>query len=160
MKVTWSDDLDSSSSDDKDHVANICFMAIDIDNKESREYGELFLDSASSRHIIKDYSLFSSISKINGRKVTFEDNLKGKVIGVSNIEAKSSPSIEKSAPVLVGLQTPDCRHLALRQANHRCPPRRATLKTHGSGLHWALGPNPRLLLQTQASGSEDPLRTP
>jgi hypothetical protein len=33
MKVTWSDDLDSSSSDDKDHVANICFMAIDIDNK-------------------------------------------------------------------------------------------------------------------------------
>ncbi|KAJ6932199.1 hypothetical protein NC651_007800 [Populus alba x Populus x berolinensis] len=86
MKVTWSDDLDSSSSDDKDHVANICFMAIDINNKESREYGELFLDSASSRHIIKDYSLFSSISKINGRKVTFEDNLKGKVIGVGNIE--------------------------------------------------------------------------
>ena len=43
----------------------------------------------------KDDSLFSSISKINGRKVTFGDNLKGKVIGVSNIGGKSSPSIEK-----------------------------------------------------------------
>ena len=53
------------------------------------------MDSASSRHIIKDYSLFSSISKINGRKVTFGDNLKRKVIGVGNIEGKSSPSIEK-----------------------------------------------------------------
>jgi hypothetical protein len=28
-----SDDLDSSSSDDKDHVINICFMAIEIDNE-------------------------------------------------------------------------------------------------------------------------------
>jgi hypothetical protein len=33
MKVTWSDDLDSSSSDNKDNVANICFMAIEINNK-------------------------------------------------------------------------------------------------------------------------------
>jgi len=33
MKVTCSDDLDSNSSDDKDHVANICFMANDIDNE-------------------------------------------------------------------------------------------------------------------------------
>jgi hypothetical protein len=43
----------------------------------------------------KDDSLFSSISKINGRKITFWDNLKGKVIGVGNIGGKSSPSIEK-----------------------------------------------------------------
>ena len=28
-----SDDLDSSSSDDKDHVTNICFMAIEIDKE-------------------------------------------------------------------------------------------------------------------------------
>jgi hypothetical protein len=28
-----SDDLDSSSSDDKDHVTNICFMEIEIDNE-------------------------------------------------------------------------------------------------------------------------------
>jgi hypothetical protein len=33
MKVTWSDDLDSSSSDNKDNVANICFMEIEINNK-------------------------------------------------------------------------------------------------------------------------------
>jgi hypothetical protein len=45
--------------------------------------------------MIKDDSLFSSISKINGRKVTFGDNLKGKDIGVGNIGCKSSPSIEK-----------------------------------------------------------------
>jgi len=44
----------------------------------------------------EDDSLFSSISKINGRKITFGDNLKGKVIGVGNIRGKSSPSIEKS----------------------------------------------------------------
>jgi intein/homing endonuclease len=43
----------------------------------------------------EDDSLFSSISKINGGKVTFGDNSKGKVIGVGNTGDKSSPSIEK-----------------------------------------------------------------
>ncbi|KAJ6886277.1 hypothetical protein NC651_026838 [Populus alba x Populus x berolinensis] len=32
MKATWSDDSDSSSSDDEEHVANMCFMAIESDN--------------------------------------------------------------------------------------------------------------------------------
>jgi hypothetical protein len=39
--------------------------------------------------------LFSSITKINEGKVTFRDNSKGKIIGVSNIGGKYSPSIEK-----------------------------------------------------------------
>jgi hypothetical protein len=43
----------------------------------------------------KDDSLFSSISNINGGKVTFGDNLKEKIIGVDNIEGKSSSSKEK-----------------------------------------------------------------
>ena len=53
------------------------------------------MDSACSRYMTEDDSLFSSISKINGGKITFGDNLKGKVIGVGNIRGKSSPSIEK-----------------------------------------------------------------
>jgi hypothetical protein len=40
-------------------------------------------------------SLLSSITKINGENVTFGDNSKGKIIGVSNIEGKSSPFITK-----------------------------------------------------------------
>ena len=42
----------------------------------------------------RDYSLFLSITKINSGKVTFRDNLKGKIIRVGNIGGKSSPSIE------------------------------------------------------------------
>jgi hypothetical protein len=42
-----------------------------------------------------DDSLFLSITKINGGKVTFGDNSKGKIIGVDNIIGKSSHSIEK-----------------------------------------------------------------
>ncbi|KAJ6932201.1 hypothetical protein NC651_007802 [Populus alba x Populus x berolinensis] len=116
MKVTWSDDLDSSSSDNKDNVANICFMAIEINIKESREYGELFLDSTCSRHMTKDYSLFSSISKINGGKVTFRDNLKGKVIGVSNIGGHTR--------------------------THGCRPRRVGLKTHDTRAALSAGARP------------------
>ena len=53
------------------------------------------MDSACLRHITRDDSLLSSINKINGEKVIFRDNSKGKIIGVGNIGGKSSPSIEK-----------------------------------------------------------------
>jgi len=43
----------------------------------------------------RDDSLFSSITKINSGKVTFEENSKGKIIGVDNIQGRSSPLIEK-----------------------------------------------------------------
>jgi len=43
-----------------------------------------------------DNSLLSSITQINGGKVTSKDNSKGKIIKVDNIGDKSSPSIEKS----------------------------------------------------------------
>jgi hypothetical protein len=45
--------------------------------------------------MIGNNSLFSSITKINGGKVIFRDNLKGKIVTVGNIRDKSSPSIEK-----------------------------------------------------------------
>jgi hypothetical protein len=53
------------------------------------------MDNVCSRHMTKDDSLFSSISNINGGKVTFGDNPKEKIIGVGNIEGKSSSSKEK-----------------------------------------------------------------
>jgi len=53
------------------------------------------LESAYSKHMTGDDSLFSGITKINGGKVTFRDNSKGKIIGVGNIGSKSSLSIEK-----------------------------------------------------------------
>ena len=33
LKATWSDDSDSSSSDEEEHVANMCFMAIESENE-------------------------------------------------------------------------------------------------------------------------------
>ena len=53
------------------------------------------MDSTCSRHGTRDALLFLSITKINGGKVTFGDNLKGKIIGVDNKWSKSSLSIEK-----------------------------------------------------------------
>jgi len=48
MKTTWRDDSDSSSSGKEEHVANMCFMAIEIDNdvlfsddKSDLSYNEL-----------------------------------------------------------------------------------------------------------------------
>ena len=67
-------------------------MAIESSNEESRDMGN---GSWSSRHMTRDDSLFSSISKINGEKVIFGDNSKRKIIRVGNIGSKSSPSIEK-----------------------------------------------------------------
>ena len=43
----------------------------------------------------EDDLFFLSITKINGGKVIFVDNLKGKIIGVGNIGCKSFPLMEK-----------------------------------------------------------------
>ncbi|KAG5254226.1 Retrovirus-related polyprotein from transposon [Salix suchowensis] len=85
LKATWSDDSDSSSNDEEEHVANMCFMAIESENEEPREHGEWFLDSACSRHMTGDGTLFSSLTKAKGGKVTFGDNSKGKIVGIGNI---------------------------------------------------------------------------
>jgi hypothetical protein len=36
MKATWSNDSDSSSNDEEEHVTNMCFMTIESDNEEWR----------------------------------------------------------------------------------------------------------------------------
>ena len=40
MKAIWSDDLDSSLSYEKEHVANMFCMAFKRENEKSREYVE------------------------------------------------------------------------------------------------------------------------
>ena len=44
IKTIWSDDSDSSLSDDEEHVVNMCFMAIKNDNKvmSSDDESDLF----------------------------------------------------------------------------------------------------------------------
>jgi len=61
----------------KPHLDFICV--------EVKRIGEWFLDSTCLRYMIEDDQLFSSITKINGEKVTFRDNSKGKIIGGGNI---------------------------------------------------------------------------
>ncbi|KAJ6932682.1 Retrovirus-related polyprotein from transposon [Populus alba x Populus x berolinensis] len=63
MKATWSNDSDSSSNNEEEHVTNMCFMAIESDHEESKEYGEWYLDGVCSRLMIGD-DLFSSMTKI------------------------------------------------------------------------------------------------
>ena len=55
MKETWSDDSDFSSSDDKDHVADMCLMAIKSDNDV------LFLDDESGLSYDEPHDAFESL---------------------------------------------------------------------------------------------------
>ena len=45
----------------------------------------LFLDNVCFRHIIGNKEKFISLTTINGRKVTFEDNAKGKVVSKDKV---------------------------------------------------------------------------
>ena len=45
----------------------------------------MFLASGFSRHMTRDKDKFISLTTINGGKVTFSDNAKGKAIGKGNI---------------------------------------------------------------------------
>ena len=52
------------------------------------------MDSGCSRHMTRDKSKFSSFSPKDGGSVTFRDNSKGKIIGISNVGKNSSLTIE------------------------------------------------------------------
>ena len=55
----------------------------------------MHLDSGCSRHMTENYSWFSSFTKIeNGGDVSFGDNSKGKIIGISNVSKEYSTLIE------------------------------------------------------------------
>jgi len=49
------------------------------------------IGSGYLRHMTEDDLFFSSITKINGEKVIFVDNLKGKIIGVGNMDVSPLP---------------------------------------------------------------------
>ena len=53
------------------------------------------MNSGCSRHMTRNYSWFSSFTKIeNGGNVSFGDNSKGKIIGIRNVSNVSSTLIE------------------------------------------------------------------
>ncbi|KAJ6895286.1 hypothetical protein NC651_021704 [Populus alba x Populus x berolinensis] len=118
MKAIWSNNSDSSLCDDEEHVVNICFMAIERENEviSSNDEFDLFYNElhdafetlydeykklgskVCSRHITEDDSLFSSITKINGGKVTFGDNSKEKLLELTILEIFVSPLMTADWP--------------------------------------------------------------
>ena len=52
------------------------------------------MDSGCSRHMIRDESKFSFLTKKNGGYVTFGENAKGKIIGQGNIGNDTSSLIK------------------------------------------------------------------
>ena len=53
-----------------------------------------FLDSGCSRHMTGDKNKFTSLTLKDGENVKFDDNSKGKIIGIGNIGKTHSLVIE------------------------------------------------------------------
>ena len=62
--------------------------------KSKATEGKWYLDSGCSRHTAGDKSFFTKLSSKDGGFVTFEDNKKGKIIGIGSIGISLNPSIE------------------------------------------------------------------
>ncbi|XP_060200433.1 uncharacterized protein LOC132628684 [Lycium barbarum] len=60
---------------------------------KKRKKGKWYLDSACSRHMIGDKSLFKSVADFDGGLVTFVDNSTGTVIGIGTITFDNSCDI-------------------------------------------------------------------
>ncbi|XP_074289258.1 uncharacterized protein LOC141614411 [Silene latifolia] len=60
-----------------------------------KENNKWYLDSGCSRHMTGDKNLFLSLKPFNGGKVTFEDNKKGKVVGIGKIGISPSHAISE-----------------------------------------------------------------
>ncbi|GMI76746.1 hypothetical protein HRI_001343900 [Hibiscus trionum] len=92
--ATWSDD---ESSVEEEEVANLCLMAIDDESKgehcfkaKASSKNSWYLDSGCSRHMTGDKSRFVEIKPKSGGVVTFGDNSKGLIEGISSIGNHSS----------------------------------------------------------------------
>ncbi|XP_060177966.1 uncharacterized protein LOC132607904 [Lycium barbarum] len=75
---------------------NVCFIALEGSSKEhhkKKKKGKWYLDSACSRHMTGDKSLFKSVADFNGGLVTFGDNSTGTVIGIGTITFDNSCDI-------------------------------------------------------------------
>ncbi|KAH9680653.1 Integrase catalytic domain-containing protein [Citrus sinensis] len=93
MVATWDDsDEETSDDDEQQEMTNLALMAIgeescdELDEGSKKKKNKWYLDSGCSRHMIGNYSWFSSFTKIeNGGDVSFGDNSKGKIIGIGNV---------------------------------------------------------------------------
>ncbi|KAH9699792.1 Integrase catalytic domain-containing protein [Citrus sinensis] len=100
MVATW-DDSEEHSSDEEglQEVSNLALMAIGEDDNLNeglkKKKNKWYLDSGCSRHMIGNYTWFSSFTKIeNGGDVSFGDNSKGKILGIRNAGKVYSTLIE------------------------------------------------------------------
>ncbi|KAH9672866.1 hypothetical protein KPL70_017899 [Citrus sinensis] len=92
MVATWDDsDEETSDDDEQQEMTNLALMAVgeescdELDEGSKKKKNKWYLDSGCSRHMTGNYSWFSSFTKIeNGGDVSFEDNSKGKIIGIGN----------------------------------------------------------------------------
>ncbi|KAH9751164.1 hypothetical protein KPL71_014169 [Citrus sinensis] len=100
MVVTWDDsEEDSSDEEGSQEVSNLALMAIggddDLNEGLKKKKNKWYLHSGCSRHMTGNYAWFSSFTKIeNGGDVSFEDNSKGKILGIRNVGKVSSTLIE------------------------------------------------------------------
>ncbi|GKV30815.1 hypothetical protein SLEP1_g39590 [Rubroshorea leprosula] len=88
MVATWSCSEDSSSSkEESDMEAHICLMTNDDTDegsfKEKLKKEKWHLDSGSSRHMTGDKLQFLNLEAMKGGTMTFGDNAKGHIKGIS-----------------------------------------------------------------------------
>ncbi|KAH9716748.1 Integrase catalytic domain-containing protein [Citrus sinensis] len=95
MVATWDDsDEETSDDDEQQEMTNLALMAIGEESCDELDEGskkkkknKWYLDSSCSRHKTRNYSWFSSFTKIeNGGDVSFGDNSKGKIIRIGNVD--------------------------------------------------------------------------
>ncbi|KAH9735120.1 hypothetical protein KPL71_017636 [Citrus sinensis] len=102
MVATWDDsDEETSDEDEQQEMTNLALMAVgkescdELDEGSKKKKNKWYLDSGCSRHMTRNYSWFSSFTKIeNGGDVSFGDNSKGKITGIGNVGNVSSTLIE------------------------------------------------------------------
>jgi hypothetical protein len=94
MKETWSDDSDFSSSDDKDHVADMCLMAIKSDNDV------LFLDDESDLSYDEPHDAFESLydgfKKLGHKYSSLKNNYACLLVEKDALEKKTCISIDRN----------------------------------------------------------------
>jgi len=84
-----------SFQDHDEDQANLCLMTKSHENNEEESVRKKwYIDSGCSKHMAGDVSKFITISPKKSGHVTYSDNNKGKIIGVSKIGTSSSTSIE------------------------------------------------------------------
>ncbi|WRX31617.1 Integrase [Theobroma cacao] len=101
VAAAWSNsDTSSSETDDEksEEIANICLMAqedetkVELDLKETCLRAQLkkkqswYLDSGCSRHMIGYEMLFAQLDKRKGGTVSFGDDSKGRIHGISTVD--------------------------------------------------------------------------